>query len=101
MTKAYGRVVGAGRDVTAGAGAVATGWVAAAAVAAGAGGFSTGFTAGAVAAGSLAAFAAAASAHVTLQPKAQTAGAYTVVNVRVPNERDNASTTRLRVEHFN
>jgi uncharacterized protein YcnI len=54
--------------------------------------------AGALAAGSLAAFAAAASAHVTLQPKAQTAGAYTVVNVRVPNERDTASTTRLRVE---
>jgi len=41
---------------------------------------------------------AAAQAHVTLQPKAQTAGAYTVVNVRVPNERDNASTTKVRVE---
>jgi uncharacterized protein YcnI len=54
--------------------------------------------AGALAAGSLAAFAAAASAHVTLQPKAQTAGAYTVVNVRVPNERDSASTTKVRVE---
>jgi uncharacterized protein YcnI len=40
---------------------------------------------------------AAASAHVTLQPKPQTAGAYTVVNVRVPNERDNASTTKVRV----
>jgi uncharacterized protein YcnI len=54
--------------------------------------------AGTLAAGSLAAFTAAASAHVTLQPKAQTAGAYTVVNVRVPNERDTASTTRVRVE---
>ena len=52
---------------------------------------------GALAAGSLGAFAAAASAHVTLQPKAQTAGAYTVVNVRVPNERDSASTTKVRV----
>jgi len=53
--------------------------------------------AGALAAGSLGAFAAAASAHVTLQPRAQTAGAYTVVNVRVPNERDNAATTKVRV----
>jgi uncharacterized protein YcnI len=34
-----------------------------------------------------------AEAHVTLQPKAQTPGAYTVVAVRVPNERDAASTT--------
>jgi uncharacterized protein YcnI len=41
---------------------------------------------------------AAAQAHVTLQPKAQTAGAYTVINLRVPNERDDASTTKLRVE---
>jgi uncharacterized protein YcnI len=53
--------------------------------------------AGALAAGSLGAFAAAASAHVTMQPKAQTAGAYTVVNVRVPNERDTASTTKVRI----
>ena len=52
--------------------------------------------AAAVAAGALAA-PAAASAHVTLQPKAQTAGAYTVVNVRVPNERDDAATTKVRV----
>lgn len=51
----------------------------------------------ALAAGTLA-IPAAAQAHVTLQPKAQTAGAYTVVNVRVPNERDDASTTKLRVE---
>jgi uncharacterized protein YcnI len=53
--------------------------------------------AGTLAVGSLGAFAAAARAHVTLQPKAQTAGAYTVVNVRVPNERDNAATTKVRV----
>jgi uncharacterized protein YcnI len=50
----------------------------------------------ALAAGALA-VPAAAQAHVTLQPKAQTAGAYTVVNVRVPNERDDASTTKVRV----
>ncbi len=54
--------------------------------------------AGALAVGTLAAVPAAAGAHVTLQPKAQTAGAYTVVNVRVPNERDNASTKKVRVE---
>jgi uncharacterized protein YcnI len=53
--------------------------------------------AGTLAVGSLGAFAAAAHAHVTLQPKAQTAGAYTVVNVRVPNERDNGATTKVRV----
>jgi periplasmic copper chaperone A len=41
---------------------------------------------------------AAASAHVTLQPKAQTAGAYTVVAVRVPNEQDKASTTKVKVD---
>jgi len=54
--------------------------------------------AAAVAAGVLLAVPAAAQAHVTLQPKAQTAGAYTVINVRVPNERDNASTTKVRVD---
>jgi len=52
----------------------------------------------AVAAAGAFAVPAAAQGHVTLQPKAQTAGAYTVVNVRVPNERDNASTTKVRVE---
>ncbi len=51
----------------------------------------------ALAAGALA-VPAAAQAHVTLQPNAQTAGSYTVVNVRVPNERDGASTTKVRVE---
>jgi uncharacterized protein YcnI len=51
----------------------------------------------ALAAGTLA-VPAAAQAHVTLQPKAQTAGAYTVVSVRVPNERDDASTTKVRLE---
>ena len=55
------------------------------------------FVALAATAGALA-IPAAAQAHVTLQPKAQTAGAFTVVNVRVPNERDGASTTKVRVE---
>ena len=53
--------------------------------------------AAAIAVGALA-VPAAASAHVTLQPKVQTAGAYTVIDVRVPTERDNASTTKVRVE---
>jgi periplasmic copper chaperone A len=53
--------------------------------------------AAAVAAGALI-VPAAASAHVTLQPKAQTAGAYTVVAVRVPNEQDKASTTKIKVD---
>jgi uncharacterized protein len=40
---------------------------------------------------------AAASAHVTLNPKEAAAGAYTVLDVRVPNERDNASTTKVEM----
>jgi uncharacterized protein len=42
--------------------------------------------------------AAAAQAHVTLQPNAAVAGAYTVLNVRVPNERDEASTVKVDVK---
>jgi uncharacterized protein len=49
------------------------------------------------AAGALAA-PAAAQAHVTLQPKTAPAGAFTVLDVRVPNERDNASTTKIDVQ---
>jgi uncharacterized protein YcnI len=41
---------------------------------------------------------AAAQAHVTLQPKTAAAGAFTVLDVRVPTERDNASTTKLDVQ---
>jgi uncharacterized protein YcnI len=41
---------------------------------------------------------AAAEAHVTLQPSTAPAGAYTVENVRVPNERDNASTVKVDVQ---
>jgi periplasmic copper chaperone A len=41
---------------------------------------------------------AAAQAHVTLQPKTAVAGSYTVLDVRVPNERDNASTVKVDVQ---
>ena len=49
------------------------------------------------AAGALAA-PAAAQAHVTLQPNTVAAGAYTVLDVRVPNERDKASTVKVDVQ---
>jgi uncharacterized protein YcnI len=38
---------------------------------------------------------AAASAHVTVQPKTAAAGAYTVEDVRVPNETDDAVTNKI------
>jgi uncharacterized protein YcnI len=41
---------------------------------------------------------AAAQAHVTVQPNAAAAGSFTVLNVRVPNERDNASTAKVDVQ---
>jgi len=41
---------------------------------------------------------AAAGAHVTLQPNTAAAGAFTVLNVRVPTERDNASTVKVAVQ---
>jgi uncharacterized protein len=41
---------------------------------------------------------AAAQAHVTLQPNTAVAGAFTVENVRVPNERDNASTVKVDLQ---
>jgi uncharacterized protein YcnI len=40
---------------------------------------------------------AVAQAHVTVQPSSEPAGAETVLNVRVPNERDDASTVKLDV----
>jgi periplasmic copper chaperone A len=43
------------------------------------------------------ALAPAAAAHVTLQPEEATAGDFTRLDVRVPNERDNASTTKVDV----
>src|SRR3954469_11799001 len=44
---------------------------------------------------------AAAQAHVTLQPKTAPAGAFTVLDVRVPTERDNASTSKVDVQFPN
>jgi uncharacterized protein YcnI len=41
---------------------------------------------------------AAAQAHVTLQPTTAPAGAFTVLDVRVPTERDNASTAKVDVQ---
>jgi uncharacterized protein len=40
----------------------------------------------------------AASAHVTLQPDTTPAGEFKRLDVRVPNERDNASTTKVEVK---
>src|ERR1700741_82738 len=48
----------------------------------------------AVVAGSLA-VPATAGAHVTLQPGSVTAGSFTKVDVRVPNERDNKGTIKV------
>jgi periplasmic copper chaperone A len=41
---------------------------------------------------------AAAQAHVTLQPSQAPAGAFTVLDVRVPTELDNASTAKVDVQ---
>jgi uncharacterized protein len=41
---------------------------------------------------------AAASAHVTLQPEEAPAGDFKRLDVRVPNERDNASTKKVEVK---
>jgi periplasmic copper chaperone A len=41
---------------------------------------------------------AAAQAHVTLQPDTGVAGTYTRLDVRVPNERDDASTSKVEVQ---
>ncbi len=41
---------------------------------------------------------ATASAHVTLQPGEVAAGDFTVLDVRVPNEQDDAATTRVAVQ---
>lgn len=49
-----------------------------------------------VAAASLAA-PAAAQAHVTLNPREVTAGSFSVLTVRVPNERDNKGTVKVDV----
>jgi periplasmic copper chaperone A len=52
----------------------------------------------AAAAGAFAVPATAAQAHVTLQPKTAPAGAYVVEDVRVPNETDDATTTKVVVQ---
>ncbi len=41
---------------------------------------------------------ATAHAHVTLQPNTAAAGAFTRLDVRVPNERDDASTNKVEVQ---
>lgn len=41
---------------------------------------------------------ATATAHVTLQPDEAAAGDFTVLDVRVPNERDDAATTKVDVQ---
>jgi periplasmic copper chaperone A len=46
----------------------------------------------------LLALAPVASAHVTLQPEEIPAGGFTRLDVRVPTERDNASTTKVEVQ---
>ncbi len=52
-------------------------------------------TIAAVTAAAALAVPAAASAHVTLQPGTVTAGSFSKVDVRVPNERDNKGTVKV------
>jgi uncharacterized protein YcnI len=47
---------------------------------------------------SVLAAAAAAQAHVTVHPNALPAGGFQVINIRIPNEEDNASTTKVVVQ---
>jgi uncharacterized protein YcnI len=54
--------------------------------------------AGAIAASAVVVLSSPAFAHVTVQPEGAAAkGGYAVVDFKVPNERDNASTTKLEV----
>lgn len=54
--------------------------------------------AGGVAASAILLLAGPASAHVSVQPQGEAAkGGYATINFKVPNERDNASTTKLEV----
>ncbi|MEU3225130.1 YcnI family protein [Streptomyces sp. NPDC006976] len=54
--------------------------------------------AGGLAASTVLLLAGTASAHVSVQPQGEAAkGGYAVINFKVPNERDNASTTKLEV----
>ncbi|MFB4320085.1 YcnI family protein [Actinomadura sp. 21ATH] len=52
----------------------------------------------ALAAVALTGLATGASAHVTADPRTAEQGSYTKVSFRVPNERDNARTTKLVIE---
>jgi periplasmic copper chaperone A len=53
---------------------------------------------GGIAATALLLVAAPASAHVSVQPQGEAAkGGYATINFKVPNEKDNASTTKLEV----
>ncbi|WP_123524804.1 YcnI family protein [Streptomyces sp. 840.1] len=54
--------------------------------------------AGGVAASTVLILAGTASAHVSVQPQGEAAkGGYAVINFKVPNERDDAATTKLEV----
>jgi len=55
-------------------------------------------TVSAAAAVAVLASAGPAAAHVTLQPQEAAAGGFARLNVRVPNERDKASTEKVRVQ---
>jgi uncharacterized protein YcnI len=55
-------------------------------------------TALALTAATLLAAPAAAQAHVTIQPKEVPAGSFVRLDVRVPNERDDAGTTKVEVQ---
>lgn len=52
----------------------------------------------AAAAGAFLILPAAAGAHVTVQPPEVPAGTFTRIDVRVPNEEDDASTTKVEVQ---
>src|SRR3712207_2710528 len=56
------------------------------------------FRGAAIAAFALAVVPAAAPAHVTLQPAEVPAGEFKRLDVRVPNERDDASTIKVQVK---
>jgi uncharacterized protein YcnI len=51
----------------------------------------------AVIVGALVASGVPAMAHVSIQPESVEGGGYAVVSLRVPNERDDAATTRVRL----
>ncbi|WP_235093845.1 YcnI family copper-binding membrane protein [Streptomyces sp. A1-5] len=53
--------------------------------------------AGGIAAGSVLLLAGPAFAHVTVQPGTAPKGGYATVNIKVPNERDDASTVKVEV----